>query len=99
MRELTIFLDRGVRQAAGGKQTGQSVDPEIMSGAAFDVAAEGLIASGFTLNWQSYAMPGKGRKKKNKIKYTCPDCQQNAWAKPEASLMCGACMSTMELVE
>jgi hypothetical protein len=24
-------------------------------------------------------------------KYTCPDCEQNAWAKPGAHLVCGDC--------
>ena len=35
-------------------------------------------------------------RKKSKVKYTCPDCHQNAWAKPEAKLMCGECRVDME---
>ena len=26
-----------------------------------------------------------------KTKYTCPTCGANAWAKPDAQLICGAC--------
>jgi hypothetical protein len=33
----------------------------------------------------------KIRKKKaaNKTRYTCSDCQMNAWAKPDVNLICG----------
>jgi ribosomal protein S27AE len=34
---------------------------------------------------------GKAPKKSSKNKFTCPDCGQNAWAKPEAHLICGEC--------
>jgi hypothetical protein len=27
----------------------------------------------------------------SKTKYTCPDCELNAWAKPDVSLLCGDC--------
>lgn len=33
---------------------------------------------------------------KNKIKYTCATCGQNAWAKPGAWLICGDCDERME---
>jgi len=42
----------------------------------------------------SYPPPaGDGHKAKRaiKTKYTCPFCQQNAWAKPGAALICGNC--------
>jgi predicted SprT family Zn-dependent metalloprotease len=32
---------------------------------------------------------------KNKIKYTCSTCGQNAWAKPAAQLICGHCEQPM----
>lgn len=35
-------------------------------------------------------------KDSSKTKYSCPDCGQNAWAKPTASLKCGACDVVME---
>jgi len=30
-------------------------------------------------------------KKASKTKFTCPECGQNAWAKPDAALICGDC--------
>jgi transcription elongation factor Elf1 len=30
-------------------------------------------------------------KKASKTKFTCPQCGQNAWAKPYAALICGEC--------
>jgi ribosomal protein S27AE len=30
-------------------------------------------------------------KKASKTKFSCPECGQNAWAKPDASLICGNC--------
>ena len=30
-------------------------------------------------------------KKASKTKFTCPECGQNAWAKADAALICGAC--------
>jgi hypothetical protein len=42
--------------------------------------------------------PGGGRKSKaaNGMKYTCPACQTNAWAKPQTNLICGDCNEPME---
>jgi rubrerythrin len=41
------------------------------------------------------------RKKKaaSKTKYTCPVCGLNAWAKPEAPLVCGNCQEAMQAEE
>jgi ribosomal protein S27AE len=38
------------------------------------------------------------RKKKaaSKTKYSCSDCDANAWAKPETRLICGECEVVME---
>jgi hypothetical protein len=52
------------------------------------------------LHWQS-APAGRlaKAKKASKTKFTCPDCGQNAWAKPDALLGCYACYEeTEELV-
>jgi predicted RNA-binding Zn-ribbon protein involved in translation (DUF1610 family) len=38
-------------------------------------------------------------KKASKIKFTCPECGQNAWAKPDALLLCGACYEDGEFRE
>jgi predicted SprT family Zn-dependent metalloprotease len=85
----------------GGKQTGQRVSHYIIEGGLFDEAAETLLASGFRLNWQSVInLAGeieKTAKAQSKTKYTCPSCGQNAWAKPEAALLCGDCEEPMEV--
>jgi len=42
------------------------------------------------------ALPVSEKKKKvGKLKYTCRNCGQNAWAKPGAALVCGNCKSEM----
>ena len=86
-----------------GKMTGQHVSHEIIPGGPFDVAADRLLATGFRLKWQSaLSMPlGDNTpamlepKKRNKVKYSCPICEQNAWAKPAARLVCGRCDEPM----
>jgi hypothetical protein len=35
-------------------------------------------------------------KERSKTKFTCPSCGQNAWAKPDAALICGTCEEPME---
>jgi predicted RNA-binding Zn-ribbon protein involved in translation (DUF1610 family) len=32
----------------------------------------------------------------SKRKFTCPECGQNAWAKPGACLICGECFKSGE---
>ena len=51
-----------------------------------------LAAQGFALHWQSAPASGEGSaKKSSKTKFTCPECGLNAWAKPDALLLCGEC--------
>jgi hypothetical protein len=46
----------------------------------------------FTLRWQSCPEdPTLKTRRASKTKFTCPDCGQNAWAKPDALLISGAC--------
>ena len=88
--------------AAGGRQTGQRISHYVIEGGPFDRAVEALLATSFRLNWQSAApasQAGKGAKERSKTKYTCPSCGQNAWAKPAAALVCGACKEEMEAQE
>jgi len=86
--------------APGGKETGQKMTHYIIDGGAFDIALAKLIEDGFKLGWQSATdvdggSSGKGGgKKTSKVKYTCPQCEANAWAKPKAKLVCGECYDT-----
>jgi hypothetical protein len=78
----------------GGKETGQSVTHYVIPGGAYARAYAKLADAGFRLNWQSaWFDGGVSRKKKtaSKTKYTCPTCGTNAWAKPQAKLICGGC--------
>jgi predicted SprT family Zn-dependent metalloprotease len=80
----------------GGKATGQRMSHYILPGGSFAKAYATLAARGFQLHWQSVPVSAHARgKKASKTKYSCPDCGQNAWAKPAASLVCGACMAPM----
>ncbi|MDH3379534.1 MAG: SprT-like domain-containing protein [Gammaproteobacteria bacterium] len=86
-----------------GKMTGQRVTHEIIPGGRFDLAADQLLATGFRLRWQSadvVALNGKvtmkvAKPKRNKVKFTCDECGQNAWAKPRARLICGLCQEPL----
>ena len=79
----------------GGKETGQKVSHYIVKGGAYAKAFARLEATGFRLRWQSRvsAESDRQRRKKaaSKTKYSCTGCGANAWAKPEAQLICGEC--------
>jgi len=56
-----------------------------------------LAAQGFALHWQSVPAIEQARgKKSSKMKFTCPECGQNAWVKPDALLICGECFDEGE---
>ena len=87
-----IGLQPSTTGAEGGKETGQKVSHYIVTAGAFDVAFSELEAAGLKLKWESKSGPAKiVKSKESKVKYTCPHCEANAWAKPEASLICGDC--------
>lgn len=86
----------------GGKRTGQKMTHYIIPGGIFETVTKQLVGDDFSLKWCSVIgkgldvkKPAKPRKK-SKIKYSCPECNQNAWAKPEASLACGLCKCDLE---
>lgn len=82
----------------GGKETGQHMTHYIMENGLYQKTFRSLEASGFKLNLESFASvkDSKARAKANKTKFTCPACDQNAWAKPGALLICGECQQPME---
>jgi SprT-like family len=90
MRE--IGLQPSSTSEPGGKETGQSVSHYSISGGPYARAYVKLAAQGFQLHWQSAPVDKQGKaKKSSKTKFTCPECGQNAWAKPDALLLCGEC--------
>lgn len=93
----------------GGKMTGYRVTHLIIEGGQFDLDCKELIARGFKLNWHDRLLPSRSTigdeeetsdepqptKKKDRIKFTCPGCQLNAWAKPSAELTCTSCLTCL----
>src|SRR5215813_427420 len=78
--------------APGGKETGAKMSHYVIEGGRFMVALADLKAKGFALNWQSRVEAKEAKTRtESKIKYTCSNCEQNAWAKPGAMLICGVC--------
>ncbi len=77
----------------GGKEIGQNMTHYIIRGGRFDKAFDELAAKGFALRWQSipFDKAGRAKARASKTKFTCAVCQQNAWAKPDAVLICGVC--------
>ena len=90
MRE--IGLQPSSTGEPGGKETGQSVTHYIIPGGCYAQAYAKLAVTGFQLHWQSIPATKQGSAKKtSKTKFTCPECGLNAWAKPDARLICGEC--------
>lgn len=76
----------------GGKETGQNVTHYIIADGPFQIACRQLAGLGFRIDWQSAPADKTAKAKKaSKTKFTCPDCGLNAWAKPDAQLICGDC--------
>jgi ribosomal protein S27AE len=81
----------------GGAETGQSVSHYIIPEGRFAQAYAKLAATGFQFHWQSVPASEQAKgKKSSKRKFTCPECGQNAWAKPGARLICGECVDEAE---
>jgi predicted SprT family Zn-dependent metalloprotease len=78
------------------KETGPSCSDRPIPGGAFEVCFEEMPEE-FQLPFSHIAVESKNKavKKASKTKYTCPDCETNAWAKPETKLVCGECMIKM----
>jgi predicted SprT family Zn-dependent metalloprotease len=87
----------------GGKETGQKVSHYIAEKGAFATECAALIAGGFALPYVELWNDGDESKRKkkaaSKTKYTCPDCGNNAWAKPDTNLICGDCDVALEVEE
>ena len=76
----------------GGKETGVRMAHYIIDGGAFDQSYERIAATGWKLNLQSAAVAGpSGNPKNSKTKFTCSECGQNAWGKPDLAVRCDHC--------
>jgi predicted SprT family Zn-dependent metalloprotease len=92
-----IPSDTGV---PGGREVGQKVSHYIEEGGRFARACAELIDGGFDPLYVELWSDGEAAKRKkkaaSKTRYTCPECQTNAWAKPNVHLICGDCDERME---
>ena len=83
----------------GGNKTGQRMTHFIQPGGRFDRIADALIAKGFALAYVERTTKTQRKvalkKRQSKTRYRCPCCQQNAWAKPVANLVCGDCQERL----
>lgn len=93
----------------GGKRAGHRMTHYIVPGGIFEIACKRLLDEGFQIRWrdrlifksgaglgdpngsEGRKMPGP--KKRDRVKFTCPNgkCNLNAWAKPKARLTCTGC--------
>src|SRR3954465_12087196 len=83
----------------GGKETGQRMTHLINENGRFAKVATILLRDHPAILYHDRSSENDvSRKKKtaSKTKYTCPVCGLNAWAKPEAPLVCGSCEAVME---
>ncbi|MCW2308840.1 SprT-like domain-containing protein [Rhodobium gokarnense] len=91
----------------GGKKTGHRMSHVIVNGGPFDIACRALLDTGFQINWHDRVnltglhaggdddVDHPNPQKKDRIKFTCPECGLNAWAKPSALLKCADCERLM----
>ena len=80
----------------GGKTTGARMAHYIVDGGPFSKAFADLAASGWKLNLESTKVLGQPRGRESKVKFTCPDCAQNVWGKPDTYVLCGSCLETTD---
>jgi hypothetical protein len=79
--------------APGGRETGPKMSDYIIPGGTFEQSYERLQAKGWKLGLQSAIVAGPPeRKKKNKTKFTCSHCDDNAWGKDSLGVACIACL-------
>lgn len=85
-----------VDNTATGRQTGQKVSHRIDPHGRF-LAACGKMGTDVILYRDRFGdTPTAAKKRASKTKYTCRECGQNAWAKPDACLICGHCQEEMD---
>ncbi len=82
-----------------GKEVGQKVTHTIEQHGRFDQVCTAWLHTSTPILYHDLAGEGDATRKKkaaSKTKFTCPACEQNAWAKPGAHLICGDCSEEME---
>lgn len=79
-----------------GKRSGRHFSHTVVSGGAFDVAADAFLAEhDGALGLCSKAAQTAKKQDPSKVKFTCPECGANAWGKVGLALVCGCCEQRM----
>ena len=94
--QADLLESLGLRpRGTDGKRTGYRVTVDVIARGPFDMAYRELAISERRLEWRDHverlckesAVPPSS----DRIKFTCPACGLNAWAKPSAQLGCRPC--------
>lgn len=100
----TLMIECGlIPVSKNGRQTGYKVSHYIKEGGKFQRVCQKLLATDFRLPWEAVDKYDPKQKrgeqggaadtsKQGRIKFTCPVCGLNAWAKDSAELWCGLCL-------
>ena len=72
----------------GGKRTGQRVSHYIVPDGPF---ARAFAARKFAVPYYDRAGESDVTRKKRKVAYTCPSCDDKVWGKPDVQPHCGKC--------
>jgi len=81
--------------AVGGKETGQQMSHYVVPDGRFANAFAALAMTEWKLNLESAHRPGPDGGRKSKTKFTCSNCGQNAWGKPDLAVTCTPCRMEM----
>lgn len=99
MKQVGLFPSSTGKE--GGKETGDSMSEYVIDGGPFSDAVAMLARRHYTIPWAevpvvqtrkvgelSVPVPTAAPKSGRRVKYKCPVCALNAWAKPGARLAC-----------
>jgi len=81
-----------------GSHVGYKVTHDIMEGGPFAIAFAKMPSEHHLpwLCWEGQFGKAKKPRPASKVKFTCPECECNAWGKPNLRLVCGDCERDME---
>jgi hypothetical protein len=83
----------------GGKPTGQRMTHYIEPGGVFARSCAAFLADAPPVLYTDVVCPEEDKQRRaraaSKTKFSCPVCEANAWAKPDAKLICGECHEPM----
>lgn len=96
----------------GGKSTGTRMSDYVIGGGLFEFHCNNFLELGNGHFWstkpnsyshseeqESVVDSVRDQKRRSKTKFTCSVCSLNAWAKPNAQLVCGTCTTRMLAVQ